>query len=46
MADTIALFARTVKEATGGRKVVGAFYGYTFEFTELAEDAGHLALGG
>ena len=45
MADTIALFARTVKEATGGRKVVGAFYGYTFEFTELAEDAGHLALG-
>jgi len=45
MADTIAEFAQTVKTATGGTKVVGAFYGYTFEFTELGEDAGHLAVG-
>lgn len=45
MADTIDFFARAVKEKTGGAKVVGAFYGYTFEFAELGEDAGHLALG-
>ncbi|MBM3475695.1 MAG: hypothetical protein FJX75_20715 [Armatimonadetes bacterium] len=43
MADTIEHFARTVKERTHGRKLVGAFYAYTFEFTDLAEDAGHLA---
>ncbi|MBM3501370.1 MAG: hypothetical protein FJX74_22175, partial [Armatimonadetes bacterium] len=43
MADTIEHFARTVKERTSGRKLVGAFYAYTFEFTDLAEDAGHLA---
>lgn len=45
MADSIAYFARVVKDKTQGRKVVGAFYAYTFEFTDLAEDAGHLALG-
>lgn len=45
MADTIDQFAKTVKEVTGGSKVVGAFYAYTFEFAELGEDAGHLALG-
>ena len=45
MADTIDLFAQTVKEATHGTKIVGAFYAYTFEFAELGEDAGHLALG-
>ena len=45
MADTIDLFARTVKEATRGTKIVGAFYAYTFEFAELGEDAGHLAVG-
>ena len=44
MADTIAYFARVVKQRTHGAKVVGAFYGYTFEFAELGEDAGHLAL--
>jgi hypothetical protein len=44
MADTIATFARAVKEATGRRQVVGAFYAYSFEFTDLAEDAGHLAV--
>ncbi len=45
MADTIDQFAATVKEHTRGTKVVGAFYAYTFEFAELGEDAGHLALG-
>jgi hypothetical protein len=45
MADTIAYFAKVAKEKTCGSKIVGAFYGYTFEFAELAEDAGHLALG-
>ena len=45
MADTIDMFAKTVKEATRGTKIVGAFYAYTFEFAELGEDAGHLALG-
>ena len=44
MADTIAYFAHAVKQRTGGTKVVGAFYAYTFEFAELGEDAGHLAL--
>ena len=44
MADTIAYFAKVVKEKTRGRKVVGAFYAYTFEFAELGEDAGHLAV--
>ncbi len=44
MADTIELFAHTVKQQTGGTKIVGAFYAYTFEFADLAEDAGHLAL--
>lgn len=44
MADTIADLAGAVKAATHRRQVVGAFYGYTFEFTELAEDAGHLAV--
>ena len=45
MADVIADFARTIKERTQRRKLVGAFYAYTFEFAELGEDAGHLALG-
>ncbi len=44
MADTIEVFAKTVKETVRQRKVVGAFYAYTFEFVDLAEDAGHLAL--
>jgi beta-galactosidase len=44
MAETIAYFACVVKEKTGRRKAVGAFYAYTFEFAELGEDAGHLAL--
>jgi hypothetical protein len=45
MADTIAFFAGAVKNKTKRAKIVGAFYGYTFEFAELGEDAGHLALG-
>jgi hypothetical protein len=45
MADTIAYFAGVVKEKTGRTKIVGGFYAYSFEFAELAEDAGHLALG-
>ncbi len=44
MADTVELFARTVKQSVRQSKVVGAFYAYTFEFAELGEDAGHLAL--
>lgn len=44
MAETIELFAATVKEHTHGTKIVGAFYAYTFEFAELGEDAGHLGL--
>jgi len=45
MADTIDHFASVVKRRTHGSKVVGAFYAYTFEFAELGEDAGHLAVG-
>ncbi len=44
MAGTIEVFARTVKDTVREPKVVGAFYAYTFEFVDLAEDAGHLAL--
>ena len=44
MVDTIAYFAKVVKDKTRHTKVVGAFYAYTFEFAELAEDAGHLSL--
>jgi hypothetical protein len=44
MVDTIAYFAKVVKDKTQHTKTVGAFYAYTFEFAELAEDAGHLSL--
>ncbi len=44
MVDTIAWFAKVVKDKTQRTKTVGAFYAYTFEFAELAEDAGHLSL--
>ena len=30
--DTIEYFARAAREATGGRHVIGAFYGYLYEF--------------
>lgn len=48
VADTITLFARVVKETTGGRALVGAFYGYTFELNgngpRALAHSGHLAL--
>ena len=42
--DTIDHYAATVKQATGGTKVVGAYYGYFFEFGGDPE-FGHNALG-
>jgi hypothetical protein len=45
MAETIGWFAGVVKARTNRTKVVGGFYAYTFEFADLVEDAGHLALG-
>lgn len=48
MADTIAHFARVAKAATGGRSLVGAFYGYTFELNHNSpralQQSGHTAL--
>lgn len=49
MADTIAHFAQVAKAATGGRSLVGAFYGYAFELNHngprALQQSGHLALG-
>lgn len=49
MADTIAYFARAVKETTGGRALAGAYYGYTLELNHngpaALANSGHLALG-
>ncbi|HNR31051.1 MAG TPA: beta-galactosidase [Candidatus Hydrogenedentes bacterium] len=49
IAETIDFFGRVVKEATRGRALVGAFYGYTFELNHNGPRAlahsGHLALG-
>ncbi len=49
VADTIAHFARVVKDATNGRSLVGAFYGYTFELNhngpQVLAQSGHLSLG-
>ena len=49
MADTIAYFARAVKEATNGKALVGVFYGYTMELNHngprALANSGHLALG-
>jgi hypothetical protein len=42
--ETIDYFARIIKESCGGRKVVGAFYGYMYEFAG-APEFGHNALG-
>jgi hypothetical protein len=44
MVDTIAYFARVIKEEAGATALVGAFYAYSFEFADLVEDAGHLSL--
>ncbi len=49
IAETIGYFARIVKEATRGRSLAGAFYGYTFELNNNGPRAlaqsGHLGLG-
>jgi len=49
MADAIAHFAQVAKKATGGRSLVGAFYGYAFELNHngprALQQSGHLALG-
>lgn len=49
VADTIAHFARVVKDATQGRSLAGAFYGYTFELNNngprVLAQSGHLSLG-
>ena len=47
MADCVCHFARTVREASGGRKLVVFFYGYVFEFGAIhngAATSGHYAL--
>lgn len=47
MADCVCHFAKTVREVTGGRKLVIFFYGYTFEFGAIrngAATSGHYAL--
>jgi len=48
MAECVCHFAKTVREASGGRKLVVFFYGYTFEFGAIhngAPTCGHYALG-
>jgi len=47
MADCVCHFARTVREASKGRKLVVFFYGYVFEFGAVANGpaiSGHYAL--
>jgi hypothetical protein len=47
MADTICDLAHTVRQSTGGRKLVLFFYGYLFEFADLPMgpgNSGHYAL--
>lgn len=47
MADSLLLMAKTIREATKGKKLVVMFYGYTFEFGFLERGApasGHYAL--
>jgi len=47
MADCVCHFARTVRRATAGRKLVVFFYGYTFEFGAIRNGpatSGHYAL--
>ncbi len=48
MAECVCHFAKTVREACAGRKLVVFFYGYTFEFGAIrngAATSGHYALG-
>lgn len=48
MVETMAYFAKVAKQATGGRSLVGVFYGYTMELNHNGPRAlthsGHLAL--
>ncbi|MFA6547284.1 MAG: hypothetical protein WCS99_22895, partial [Limisphaerales bacterium] len=46
VADTIACFAKAVKETTGRRKITGVFYGYLLQLCgeQRQQNAGHLAL--
>ncbi len=45
VADTIAYFARVVREATQSKKLVGVFYGYVLQLMcQRQQNAGHLAL--
>jgi len=46
VAETIAYFARTVKEAAGRDRIVGVFYGYLLQLCgeQRQQNAGHLAL--
>jgi len=46
VADTIAYFARVVKEAAGRERIVGVFYGYLLQLCgeQRQQNAGHLAL--
>ncbi|MBN1347370.1 MAG: beta-galactosidase [Phycisphaerae bacterium] len=46
VAETIAYFAKVVKEATRRKKLVGVFYGYVLQLMgQRQQNAGHLALG-
>lgn len=44
VADAIIHFCKVAKEATNNQKLVGVFYGYTWEFGSYAPMSGHLAL--
>ena len=46
VADTIATFAKAVKDATKRQKIVGVFYGYVLQLCgeQRQQNAGHLAL--
>jgi hypothetical protein len=44
MADDILYFARIVKDATGGRSLAGAYYGYLTQHSIHQQDSAHLAL--
>ncbi len=43
-AEAILDFARVAKEATGGRSLVGTYYGYLTEHNVRQQDSSHLAL--
>lgn len=43
-AESICYFARTIKEACGGRSLVGTYYGYLTQHGPRQQDSSHLAL--